>query len=69
MTNLEEKVYMDYVCPICGAKVWSYSDPAKDFTLGEYCENDNCKWFANQFISYEDFLETEKEVMNQAICD
>lgn len=64
--EIKKIVYMDYVCPICKAKVWSYSDPSDDHTLGEYCANPDCNWFSNQFLSYEDMVEIQQQSIQQA---
>lgn len=54
MKDNKEIIYMDYCCPLCGGKTYTYNNPEDDETDGVYCEHDECPWFRNQFISYED---------------
>lgn len=60
--QIEDKifVYEDKVCPLCGNRIWSYNNPDDDNTLGDYCVNQDCEWFSNQFLSYEDLIVCEK---------
>lgn len=51
-----EPIIMDYKCPLCNSNVYTENDPSVDYTLGEYCDNENCDWFTNQFISYDDMV-------------
>lgn len=41
-------IRMNYKCPLCNSDVYAENDPSDDYTLGEYCDNDNCNWFTSQ---------------------
>lgn len=53
----KEIVYIDETCPLCNGKLYVYNYPEDDITDGVYCEHnddDQCPYFRNQFLSYED---------------
>lgn len=41
------------LCPECGDIVWTNDDPGKDYGA-EWCSNNNCHFFQNDVMSWED---------------
>lgn len=44
-------------CPECGELIYCYNDPSEDSMMSEYCVNADCKYTANQFMSWEEIKE------------
>lgn len=75
LRNGKEIVFDGEVCPLCGGRLYAYNYPEDDMTDGIYCEHDDdndCPYFRNQFMSYEDMQSIEasvKETLNVLTVD
>lgn len=60
-------------CPECGALIYSHNDPSQDNTLGEYCSNIECKYMANQYMTWDEIksscaIKSEEDCINCFNC-
>jgi len=48
-------------CPLCGGSILTHNDPSDDPYMTEWCSSNECRWFQNQFIDWNDMKDIAEE--------